>query len=183
SGFMRRFFLTALALLVSNTAFGPRTSPARASGSELAYAPGEVIVKLKHGAGDLAQVAATIASDADFDLLTHDRSEPLGRSSGAERLDQIISKHGLDRTFVLNVDPAIDLDQTIARLKANDAVEYAEPNYYVKLGSFIPDDPKFGEQWALRNLGLGVTGYPATLNADIKATDAWTITTGSPNVI
>ena len=35
------------------------------------------------------------------------------------------------------------MDQTIARLNANDAVEYAEPNYLIKLGSFIPDDPKF----------------------------------------
>jgi subtilisin family serine protease len=47
----------------------------------------------------------------------------------------------------------------------------------------IPDDPKFGEQWGLRNLGIGVLGYPAKLNADIRAIDAWAITSGSPDVI
>ena len=182
---MRRFLLTTLALLVSNFAIGPRTTiPARASRSESAYAPGEVIVKLRHGASDLAQVSATIGStDSNVALLRNDHAEPLARHSGAERLDQIVSRYGLDRTFVLKVDPGVDMDQTIARLKANDAVEYAEPNYLIELGAFIPDDPKFGEQWGLRNLGLGVTGYPATLDADIKATEAWSITTGSPNVI
>jgi subtilisin family serine protease len=182
---MRRFWLTTLALIVSNIAIGPQTTiPARASGSELAYAPGEVIVKLKRGASDLAQVAATMGSaNSTLALLRDDKSEPLARRSGAGRLDEIISAHGLDRIFVLKVDPGVDMGQTIARLNANDAVEYAEPNYLIKLGSFIPDDPKFGEQWALRNLGIGVTGYPATLDADIKATDAWTITIGSPDVI
>ncbi|HEV8485984.1 MAG TPA: S8 family serine peptidase [Blastocatellia bacterium] len=186
---MRRFFLTILALIVSNIAIGTRiTIPARASGAELAYAPGEVIVKLKHGADDLAQVAAQVdamagSTDSNLALVRDGNSEPLARRSGAERLDGIISQHGLDRIFVLKVDSGVDMYQTISRLKANDAVEYAEPNYFIKLGSFIPDDPKFGEQWALRNLGLGVTGYPATLDADIKATEAWTITIGSPDVI
>src|SRR4029078_9610609 len=104
---MRRFFLTTLALLVSNFAIGPQTTiPARASRSESAYAPGEVIVKLRHGAGDLAQVYATLGSeDSNLALLRNEHSEPLARRSGAARLDQIVSQYGLDRTFVLKVDP------------------------------------------------------------------------------
>src|SRR6185436_7890736 len=156
---MRRLFLlTTLALIVSNIAIGPGTTlRARASGSELAYAPGEVIVKLKRGAADLRHVTATLGS-ADSNLALKDADEePLARLGGAGRLDEIIARHGLDRTFVLKVGQDADIAQTIARLKADDAVEYAEPNYLIKPGSFIPDDPKFSEQWALRNLGLGVT--------------------------
>jgi hypothetical protein len=125
---MRRFLLTTLALLLSNVFIGPRTTiPAKASRFESTYAPGEVIVKLKHGAGDLAQLAATIGSaDSNLALLRDDNPEPLVRHTGAERLDQIISRNGLDRTFVLKVDPGIDLNQIIARLNASDAVEYAD---------------------------------------------------------
>jgi subtilisin family serine protease len=94
-----------------------------------------------------------------------------------------IASSGLDRTFVLKYEPGADIDAIIRQLEADELVEYAEPNYLIELGGVIPDDPRFGDQWALRNLGIGVQGYPATLNADIKATEAWTITTGSPDVL
>ncbi|MGH9761445.1 MAG: S8 family serine peptidase, partial [Blastocatellia bacterium] len=68
-------------------------------------------------------------------------------------------------------------------------VEYAEPNYQVKPASLpassglVPNDPQFWNQWALNNPGFNVAGYPSTNGADIKATEAWQITTGNPDVL
>jgi subtilisin family serine protease len=71
----------------------------------------------------------------------------------------------------------------IEQLKADPDVLYAEPNYIVNAmdnpAVNPPDDPDFPVQWGLQNNGEngGVT------NADIDALAAWTITTGSSNVV
>jgi thermitase len=60
----------------------------------------------------------------------------------------------------------------------NPEVLYAEPNYVVNLHR-LPDDPLFHEQWGLHN-----TGFPWGIRgADISATAAWDLTTGSDNVV
>lgn len=81
--------------------------------------------------------------------------------------------------------------------RMNDVVEYAEPNYEIRLGepaesSFakilpakenlspnMPNDPMFGEQWALNNSGEN----GGKQNADINALLAWAKTTGSEKVV
>ncbi len=57
-------------------------------------------------------------------------------------------------------------------------VEYAEPNYLL-YANVIPDDPLFGSQYALENTGQEILGTPGLPGADISATSAWDITTGS----
>jgi subtilisin family serine protease len=42
-----------------------------------------------------------------------------------------------------------------------------------------PNDPSFGVQWGLSNTGQSVNGTGGTLGADVDATEAWAITTGS----
>ncbi|NIN35491.1 MAG: S8 family serine peptidase, partial [Gammaproteobacteria bacterium] len=59
-------------------------------------------------------------------------------------------------------------------------VEYAEPNYIYSADSTIPNDFYFDRQWSLRNIGIIADGTPG---ADIKAVDAWDITTGSGSVV
>jgi thermitase len=66
-------------------------------------------------------------------------------------------------------------------------VEYAEPNFEIELPDevegplvpVLPRDPQFSDQWALANSGQrgGKEG------ADISATVAWAITTGSDKVV
>ena len=153
-------------------------------------APGEIIVKLKEPALDLA------AGNYDEQLMLVARSvgeagrgvqlsavESLAPPTTNRAVSEIISRRGLDRTFVLKYAPDTDIDSLIASLSANEQVEYAEPNYRIKPASFIPDDPDFEQQWGLRNLGEGVDNNASTLDADIKALQAWEITTGSPDVI
>jgi subtilisin family serine protease len=48
--------------------------------------------------------------------------------------------------------------------------------------AFIPNDPRFGQQWALNNNGQSIGGIPGTPDADIDAAEAWDVTTGSSAV-
>jgi thermitase len=62
-------------------------------------------------------------------------------------------------------------------------VEYAVPNYMIRALSVTPVEPNdtyFPLQWALKNTGSYASGTP---DADIKLTDAWSITTGSHGII
>jgi len=63
-------------------------------------------------------------------------------------------------------------------LKRLDFVKYAEPDFIVKT-DVIPNDPSFGEQWALNNTGQN----GGTPDADIDAPEAWDITTGDTNIV
>jgi len=65
-----------------------------------------------------------------------------------------------------------------ARLRALRAVAYVETNG-IGQGGLVPNDTSFPAQWHLQNTGQS-GGLPG---ADIRATDAWDITTGSTNVV
>ncbi len=184
-----RFLTFAVVLPLAIAAPSTRVSATKSS-RPLNYAPGEVIVKLKPGAQPLQ------ASGVDEKLMSIARmsgdqaarspiepAEQLAASTSNHRVNQIISDRGLDRVFVLKLDARADVRSVVSELRARDDVEYAEPNYLIKLGSVIPNDPDFSQQWSLLNSGLSVGDYSATPNADIKAYKAWDITLGSPDVI
>jgi subtilisin family serine protease len=76
------------------------------------------------------------------------------------------------------VSPA-NMEQAIAGFKSDPAVEYAEPNYIVHVLETVPNDSRFGEQWALRNTGQ--TG--GSSDADIDAGEAWDVQKGSASVL
>jgi subtilisin family serine protease len=151
------------------------------------YAPDEVIVKLKAGAPQLRPAGqyerlmtiARLAGEQD----AQSPAEQLVGSTPNQRVSQIITDRGLDRVFVLKLDPGADVNSIVSELRAREEVEYAEPNYLIKLGTVIPNDPDFAQQWALFNNGIFVGDYATTQNADIKAYMAWDITLGSPDVI
>jgi len=193
---MRIAFLPLLIALVT-VAPQPRASRAEAMRERTGRAAGEIIVKLREGAttpsrndappepgsGD-GQMLALARSMGERAAHAAARSaEPLVARALDRKMAAIISRRGLDRVFVLRFDSGADIDSAIAELKASPEVEYAEPNYKVVPGSVTPNDPGFELQWGLENLGQGVGGFNSTRNADIKATAAWEITTGSPDVI
>jgi subtilisin family serine protease len=59
-------------------------------------------------------------------------------------------------------------------MKLHPQVKAAQFNHFVTFREVIPDDPYFGDQWAMMNTGQ-FGGVP---DADIDATQAWEITTG-----
>ncbi|HXU37879.1 MAG TPA: S8 family serine peptidase [Blastocatellia bacterium] len=199
-----RFLIIALILplvLVCSGIRGSRTVSASKTGRQASnYAPGEVIVKLKPGASQLRSAdqderlmsVARLAGDTGGAASSRS-AESLVRTAAMQRVSDIISGRGLDRVFVLKFDPSADVSSIVSELRALDAVEYAEPNYLIELGGVIPDDPSFYDQWSLVNLGAGIPWdpnndgnvdfFPSTPNVDIKASEAWEITKGSPDVV
>lgn len=70
------------------------------------------------------------------------------------------------------------VEQVINTLRLYSVVDFAEPNY-LRLSSYIPNDPRFNEMWALNNYGQR-GGLP---DADIDVAEAWGITFGERSVI
>ncbi len=198
---MRKLFIVSIALALFSTSLLSLPPAAASLPARYASARGEIIVKLKANAGDFfsasqsnpvspqtnqlldfAQVVAEGAGDLREANL-REAIQPLVPLMADSKTGEMVSRLGLDRTFVLQFDETQDLEEILNNLKANDAVEYAEPNAKIESGSVMPNDPGFAQQWGLRNPGLSVGGYPANLGADIHATQAWELTTGSANVL
>jgi subtilisin family serine protease len=119
---------------------------------------GEVLVKFRRPLASRERVQVEQEIDAD-------QSSTIGRA-GARRLHS--------RRF--------DTSTLVAVLRNHPDVEYVEPNYVVQSDT-IPNDPFFGQLWGLLNVGQTV-GTPGTPGADISATLAWDVSTGSrANVI
>src|SRR5262245_24406082 len=77
--------------------------------------------------------------------------------------------------------PADRTESLLSTLERDPRVAYAEPNltFSGALQSATPTDPFYAMQYALDNAGQ----WSSTPDADIDATDAWEITTGSPDVL
>ena len=82
------------------------------------------------------------------------------------------------RIVKVNVPKGVNRDHLIKKLSANPAVAVAEPDFPLKALA-TPNDPSFAELWGLHNTGQA----GGTAGADIKAVDAWDISTGSHDVI
>jgi subtilisin family serine protease len=89
---------------------------------------------------------------------------------------QVAARHGLDRTYILEVPAGTDaaaMADDFAALEGE--VEFAEVDAIGSVaGQFIPDDPEFWKQWNLHNTGR----FTATEDADIDAPEAWSLHTG-----
>jgi subtilisin family serine protease len=70
---------------------------------------------------------------------------------------------------------------TLAKLKKDPRVRYAEPNFIVHADA-VPNDPSYANTWGLNNTGQPINGFPGTPDADIDAPEAWNTTTGSAGV-
>jgi subtilisin family serine protease len=89
---------------------------------------------------------------------------------------------GTSGEYVLRlVDPiAGDAIERSRALHDSGHFEWAEPNFiqsYVKQA--LPDDPRFGQQWHLHNIGQG----GGTPGADVRAVQAWDLQRGSSAVV
>lgn len=97
-------------------------------------------------------------------------------AKGAQRAKRL---RGQSRLEQLQLTAGQLPEALAAELRLNPAVEMAEPNYLISSAELVPDDPRFAEQWALRNTGTngGQTG------ADIAAAMAWETTTGTSSTV
>jgi subtilisin family serine protease len=155
------------------------------------FIPGSVIVRFRTDA------AAVMAERAVAPLMLADGGEV------AARVEKFAGSDLVKGLRLVNVAPAETL-RAVAALKARADVLYAEPNYVRHLDS-TPNDSEFTNMWGLRNTGQQIridfptnSVFPAcpngsptspcvrfagTAGADISATQAWDITTGSRDVV
>jgi subtilisin family serine protease len=128
--------------------------PQPAQTKEMAYVPGEVLVKFKSKAGALS-------------------TQNTLRAEGLQTLS-VSPESGLMRMQVPEGNEA----GAVAALEAQEEVAFAELNYIVTAYG-DPNDTWYSQQWALNNTGQ--TG--GTPDADIDAPEAWNIHTGGSHVV
>jgi subtilase family protein/fervidolysin-like protein/HYDIN/CFA65/VesB family protein len=121
-----------------------------------AHVPDELIVRFRAGVSESDRLRA--------------RSMVLGSPLRAFRIVE-----GLE---VIKIPAGLSVEAAIDQFRQHQDVLYAEPNYIVHTTS-NPNDPSFSSLWGLQNTGQA----GGTLDADIDATDAWNITTGSSSVV
>jgi|GEM_PF-1808488 len=124
----------------------------------------------------------------DGDILIKFKSIPDQRQAVELVRNQLISRYnstvekqwrtGAEHWKVDTLLQNYDLLQIIDSLNSNPFIEYAEPNYILR-ADVIPNDPSYGDQWALNNTGQN----GGTPDADIDAPEAWDITTGDTNIV
>lgn len=92
------------------------------------------------------------------------------------------NRFGLDRWIVLELNEGDTVDEAIVRLRANQLVEFVEPDFMGRgtgvkiaeyyLPGFTPNDPRFSDQWYLDNIS----------DADIDMPEAWDIQRSASSV-
>jgi subtilisin family serine protease len=126
------------------------------------YKEGRILVKMKSGA-----------------RISRQSNEILDKVMPVEGADaEPVGDTFLDGTYVVEIDSNLSVEDAIQLAQADPRVEYAEPDYILRTAD-TPNDEFFNQQWGLLNTGLG--GGKA--GADIGASAAWDVTTGSEDVI
>jgi subtilisin family serine protease len=153
--------LALLALLPATAgaagAFEHRPLGAASAQGGSRFVPGEVIVRFRAGAQAEVRAAALSRSGA--------------------RASSSLGSRGLR---LVRLRRGQSVRAAAARLARSAQVLYAQPNYRYRLAT-VPNDPRFGELWGLANAGQPVQGTAGTADADVDATDAWSVTTGRPS--
>ena len=116
------------------------------------YRDHELLVRFRAGVGQQDKDLVTASLGA--------RKKQLQGDSGIEKFELPVSR---------------DVGSAVFQMLSDPRVEMAEPNFLISKDDLNPNDPRFNEQWALRNTGQdrGQSG------SDINAGTAWNRTTGS----
>lgn len=140
------------------------------------FVPGEILVGFE---GD---VAATFANRGAAMAL-----QAAGRQVGGFGLnapDVLFELPGTENrsaqlATLWQLPAGADVLEVVAQVSGLPGIAYAEPNYIYSIDATAPNDPQFDDLWGLHNTGQ--TG--GTADADIDASEAWDITTGTLDVV
>jgi subtilisin family serine protease len=102
----------------------------------------------------------------------------LSSSLPADLRATVVRQLGLDGQVLIQVSTAVPeyMIQPLAKLTN---VRYVEPNIADETVALVPNDPYFDQEYGLQNTGQVIGGQTGIAGADIKATQAWDVTTGS----
>ncbi len=155
-----RVLLSVDSQMPMGPAFGGGTGPITVeSGS---YDPSHLLIRYRTGV--LVPVKVTAPTTSERWITLPDGSEVQVAETAYPLVPGLCS---------VALPPGADVRTFLSAYRTDPRVEYAEPDYIVR-ATGTPDDPMFGSQWNLRNVGQ--TG--GTPGADINATRAWGVTTG-----
>jgi subtilisin family serine protease len=104
--------------------------------------------------------------------------ERIGSLHAASKVQKLKSWNSVEGLQLLKLPAGSRMKDALQAYRKSPDVLYAEPNYIVHAFN-TPNDPKFPQLWGLQNTGQ-LSGAPG---ADIHAAQAWSITTGSSNVV
>jgi subtilisin family serine protease len=128
-----------------------------------AYVEGEILVKLKADVADI--------DDVDIpEFVFHAPGAQVERLGSRARDINLVRLNG-----------HLSVEQAVEQAQADPRVEYAEPNYLYETNDTRPNDPRFGDEWGLMNPFSSLSS--SSTPADIGATRAWDITTGSDDLV
>ena len=155
----RRAVAAAAVIALGTSASASSQAAAAPAPARHGLVPGRVIVRFSPRFGRAAQQAAA--------------------SNLGGRLERRLPVPGMG---VLATPPGESPRRVARRASRIPGVLYAEPDQYIDY-RVIPNDPLFGQQWALQNTGQSLLATKGKLGADIAATPAWDLEVGSPSVI
>jgi serine protease len=169
-------YLLVLALAAAALAGGPAAvaqEPGPFAGRDTTRPTSDrVIVKLRPEAPapGREKPAIEVAADAVGEL---------GRRAGVKA--RSVNRLGRDLHVVVveRAAPGDSLQETLERLQADPAVEFAEPDARMHPHR-MPNDPGFPGQWFMHASGHGIDGPTASA---IDAVAAWDVTTGAPSIV
>jgi subtilisin family serine protease len=169
---MKRFAALLLLLAFASSVFATRSAVSQSGqdSTKPRYAAGQILVKLRAEARPSAlEVQTSDASQLAEMILpeTGARADSLDGNADQES--------GL---YVVQLAEDVSVDEALRRAASDPRVAYAEPDYLITT-MVTPNDSLFNEMWGLSNSGVpfGKAG------ADIGATNAWDLTTGSEDVV
>lgn len=129
------------------------------------FVPNQIIVKFNPG--------TNIQNRAQAKLFLQGLSpEIISNSQKAFPVIKKINTVGLDRIYVIDYNPNIDLEKIINAYKNNPNIEYAEPNWYGQVQT-VPNDPNYPNILSMNQSGL----------RSITPENAWSYTSGDSNII
>ncbi len=168
---MKRLTVLLLTVTFASFVFTPRAavSSQRDGTSNPRYVEGQIIVKLKAEAKpSVSEVQAIDPGQLAQLVLPEDGSRAEAVESGAP---------GESGIYIVHLSSGVSVEDAIQRASKDPRFEYAEPDYEIH-EALTPNDSRFSELWGLLN--TGTFGKPG---ADIGATSAWDLTTGSDEVV
>ncbi len=179
SKYRRWFLLTILVSLIAVFPITPRadssrqrpSTPVRPSKKEYPKAvPGQILVRFRP------------------ESKANQSSQQLLKEKTGQQIPMLIKRPSpafeiVEGLRVAHVNPA-DTSKAIEALRGRPDVIYAEPNF-IRKALVAPNDPRYPQMWGLNNTGQSVTSgeNPGKPGFDIRAEQAWNVTTGSRNVV
>lgn len=129
------------------------------------YVPNQILVKLKT---DITPFPGNLPIAEDLQL-----AKDILPESGTKA--ESLSGELQSGLYLIELDGNTTVQEAIAQAQKNPRVLYAEPNFLIEPQETLPNDVRFAEMWSLYNTSKE--------GADIGATRAWDLTTGSSNTV